>query len=96
MEGFAVDFFKQHLFRGFMLLNLVLVMIFTIIYKLVSMGDDKAFSSPLDFMDALYFAVVTQSTVGYGDISPKSKTSKSCVMLHITLVIALTVNFAIR
>lgn len=35
---------------------------------------------------ALYFAMVTHTTTGYGDISPKTGLARSLVTLHMSLV----------
>ncbi|MEL6321143.1 MAG: ion transporter [Cyanobacteria bacterium J06626_14] len=41
------------------------------------------------FLDAAYFAVVTMTTVGYGDITPASEAGRLCTMLMILTGIAL-------
>ena len=38
-----------------------------------------------DFTTCVYYTIVTQFTVGYGDISPKHKLVKSLCSLHIIL-----------
>ena len=47
----------------------------------VGLGSDAT------FMDCLYFAMTTSSTVGYGDISPKSQTARFLVMVHQFIVL---------
>ena len=56
---------------------------------------------PLSNQDAMYFILTTLSTVGYGDISPKSTRAKNLVMaFQFTILIELyafimkKVNFA--
>jgi len=45
---------------------------------------------PLSNQDAMYFILTTLSTVGYGDISPKSKRAKNLVMIfQFTMLIEL-------
>lgn len=38
--------------------------------------------------DAMYFTLVTHSTMGYGDITPTTRLAKSIVMMHIILVMS--------
>ena len=45
--------------------------------------DANAFSAELDLGDALYFSIVSMTTTGYGDISPKSGWAKFIVCLQI-------------
>lgn len=48
--------------------------------------EQDTFSS---FLDAAYFAVVTMTTVGYGDITPVSEVGRLCTILMILTGIAL-------
>ncbi|MFF9643754.1 potassium channel family protein [Kitasatospora aureofaciens] len=49
-----------------------------------AMGRHKADFAGLETrLDALYFTVVTMSTVGYGDITPVSQTARLVVVLQI-------------
>ena len=96
---FLVNVTKKHILRTFVLINLIFIAIFSVIYKLISKNgsfntnNDK---NELDWLDAIYFSLMTHSTVGYGDISPKNRTSKICVMIQVILVIILTSNFALK
>lgn len=57
--------------------------------------DDKSrepFSKIQDFTNSLYFSVVTGTTLGYGDFSPKNIPGKIIVIIH---VLFSTVFFAI-
>ena len=40
------------------------------------------------FIDCLYFSFTTTSTVGYGDISPKSQLSRIIVMTHQLIILS--------
>ena len=40
------------------------------------------------FFDFLYFSMVTQTTVGYGDISPTSRLARGIAMVQLLLVYA--------
>ncbi|MGR6859804.1 potassium channel family protein [Aliivibrio salmonicida] len=63
---------------------------FAIIYTFMSNIDILSFSTEnqLTLIDSLYFSLVTSSTVGYGDILPKSGMAKSVVMLQILVSMA--------
>ena len=51
---------------------LALVVIAAGFVQYMSNVDSDGWTQPIKFHDALYFAFVTFSTVGYGDISPVS------------------------
>ena len=48
------------------------LVLFAWIYLTMSHSDPAAFGGPLDRTSALYFTVTVFSTVGFGDITPKS------------------------
>jgi voltage-gated potassium channel len=46
-----------------------------------------------NFMDAFYFTVITFTTIGYGDITPKTSLGKLIIILGIIAIISgLTTN----
>lgn len=70
------------------LFHLMFILIFAFIY--FSLKGEEHFvglGSDATFMDCLYFAMTTSSTVGYGDISPKSQTARFLVMVHQFIVL---------
>jgi len=70
---------------GGIILNILLVLIFSEIYLTMDqLGDGKHFGG-LDQIDAIYFSFITGSTTGYGDTLPKTKAAKIAVMSHVTL-----------
>lgn len=71
--------------------NLLLLALFVTVYFILSRVNESAFTKKLSFIDVLYFATVTQSTVGYGDISPASPGMKLLVLLHIVASLFLNV-----
>lgn len=71
-------------------LNLTTIFIFTFLYfGLARTGGDhfNGLNKSSSLVDTVYFAFTVQSTVGFGDIYPKSKRAKVLVMLHQTLLI---------
>ena len=69
---------KKH---EFIIFNALLLLTFTYLYH----KERKHFSGINDQTDALYFAVITQTTVGYGDILPTNKRAKKIVIVHVLL-----------
>lgn len=65
-------------------LYLGFIFTFALIYYV--MGKNHL-SDELDFFDSLYFSVVTQTTIGYGDIIPVSRVGKTVAMVQILLFI---------
>ena len=70
--------------------NALLFVIFGFIYWILYEIDkeehftyDKSYNMT-SFIDVLYFTITTQTTIGYGDISPRSKLAKIIMMLHIS------------
>ena len=67
------------------------ILVFAILYFISGkfavkfLGEKKK----LNFFDALYFSIVTQSTVGYGDLVPTNRLTKSIVMLQLLTIIAI-------
>jgi hypothetical protein len=56
---------------------------FSVLYVYVVRNDQAAFSEVLKLGDAVYFSIVTMTTTGYGDISPKSGLARTLVCIQI-------------
>ena len=72
--------------------QIVVILIFSIIYYLTNVIDkqhEKLFDT---YLDCIYFTVVTHFTVGYGDISPKTKLHKIITMLQIITAFIISDN----
>lgn len=57
------------------------------------------FVEDLNWLDALYFCVITLTTIGYGDIVPHTDIGKAFTIFYVLLgvgIIAAFVNLAIR
>lgn len=84
------------------IIPLFLVM-FAWIYLTLSQSDPAAFGGHLDRTSALYFTVTVFSTVGFGDITPKTDTARLVAMVQmladlavIAVVIRLILGAATR
>ena len=67
--------------------NLVIVFVYAIIYQQIKTqiyGLDEDSS----FIDCLYFSFTIQSTVGFGDLGPKTKIAKIIVMSQQLILIS--------
>ena len=83
---------KQHLIKGGKLTRLISIQIFIMIsfgifYYYIGTTKNGHFSmeQTMTPLDALYLSIVTQTTVGYGDISPKSDLARIVSMIQMVL-----------
>ncbi|WP_344049703.1 potassium channel family protein [Streptomyces thermoalcalitolerans] len=60
------------------------LLLFASAYFLLDRATAGSFSESLTRTDALYFALTTFTTVGYGDITARSQTARVLVMLQMT------------
>lgn len=58
------------------------LLIFAVVYVLLSASDPQAFSQQLTRMDALYFVVTVFATVGFGDITAVSEVARALVTVQ--------------
>ncbi len=72
------------------LAHIILVVIFSIIYFLI--GKDNFNNIEDNYIDYLYFSFITSSSIGYGDITPKTNLAKILVMLHASTTFINVVN----
>ena len=75
---------KKLSLKTIFMFNIVWIIIFAVIYFIIGQSNNQFnhTKKTLSFMDALYFAVTTQTSVGYGDISPRSTLAKIFVMIQ--------------
>jgi uncharacterized protein YpmB len=94
MLGLLIGKFGRHKLTAIIV---IFIIIFTIIYCALDWYSNETNFNGIDEADKnsilpkLYFSTVTQSTVGYGDISPKTTPARWVSMIQImsTIVIAL-------
>lgn len=58
----------------------LLLLLFALTYTVLDMNQGASFTEPLSRTDALYFTVTVFSTVGFGDITPRTETARIIVM----------------
>ncbi len=62
---------------------------FSIVYLSMSNANIKGFTQPLDHTRALYFTISVFSTVGFGDITPRTDTARLVVSAQMLLDLAI-------
>ena len=65
-------------------ITLTITLLYGYLYS--QMKEDFGFTD--DPLDPYYFSLMTISTVGYGDFSPKTQRAKVLVMSHHTIILA--------
>jgi voltage-gated potassium channel len=68
---------------------MLLLVVFSASYVSMSSQDPASFSEPLDRASALYFCVTVLSTVGFGDIVPRTGAARLVVSLQMLLDLVL-------
>ena len=58
------------------------LLVFAVAYVLMAEADAGAFSEPLGRTDALYFTLTVFSTVGFGDITPRTDPARVVTMVQ--------------
>ncbi|WP_434924002.1 potassium channel family protein [Enterobacter asburiae] len=79
LDGFAV---LTYAFLSY----LCMVYFYGVVYMFISTFSPDSFSlAKLGFIDGIYFSLVSSSTVGFGDIAPKSPAAKLIVISQIII-----------
>ena len=84
-ELVSFGFTKDTALIGTIVVNVIIVILFAEMYWFIDQtGENKGEHFGLESpVDAYYFSTVTSSSVGYGDVLPKSKKAKMLVIFHI-------------
>jgi len=78
------SFLKDENYRNLLYTSMVILLIGTLTYHFVEGWS---------FLDALYFSVVTLTTIGYGDFAPKTDFGKLFTIVYILLGIGIILGF---
>ena len=73
-----------------LLIHLCILAFFTVVYKMLP-GGVFSYSDP-SWVDCLYFSASTHTTVGYGDLTPKSPVAKLTATAHMLIVFAIVIT----
>lgn len=71
-----------------------LILLFAYTYLCISSAEARSFSEPLSRVDAAYFATTTFATVGFGDITPATETTRLIVTLQMIVGLGAVVGLA--
>mgnify|MGYP001193541441 FL=1 len=100
-----IDFVKILGYRIYQKLAYIIInnIVFLTIYQLVCndkddwVGMDDDDDTTIDrFFNRLYYTVIVFSTIGFGDISPKSKKTKVLTIIHCLLNFFFEINLFIN
>jgi hypothetical protein len=71
--------------------HLFVIVAFTLLYMMMSPshGTDEDKENFSNFADSLYYTTITHFTVGFGDVSPKSKLLRALTMIQVVLAFSL-------
>jgi voltage-gated potassium channel len=70
----------------------VVLIVFAFTYLSLSRSEPGSFSEPLNHVRAIYFVITVISTVGFGDITPKTDAAMIVVSFQIVLDLVLLVG----
>lgn len=74
--------------------HFLIIGLFSIVYGFMGLKDHFGVTSPTSIMP-LYYAMVTHTGTGYGDIAPKTDSGRLAVVAHLALAWIPTVAAAL-
>lgn len=75
-------------FEGLALVVPLVILLFAVTYLTLSASNASAFTEQLGHTGALYFAITTSATVGFGDIAARSDAARIAVMVQMVATVA--------
>jgi hypothetical protein len=82
-EILTFNVFKDTTLLGTIISNLLVVIVFAELYWALDQDETEKHFGFGDPLDAYYYSTVTSSSVGYGDLLPKTRKAKVLTMVHI-------------
>jgi len=79
-----ISFLKDKQYRDLLITSLIILFIGTLIYHHLEGWD---------YLDSLYFSVITLTTVGYGDFSPQTRGGKIFTIFYIFIGLGMILSF---
>lgn len=76
--------------------NLILIMVFFVIYSFLYKIDKNNFKGANGYLDLFYLTTSTQSSIGYGDVSPNSTIAKLVASIHHICLIFVMAHFIVK
>jgi voltage-gated potassium channel len=77
-----------------LLLNIFVCFLFYFcVYAVLYTRNPANFSGAHSYIDILYFTISTQTSIGFGDITPTTDISKLVVSSHQIVIILLAIRF---
>jgi uncharacterized membrane protein len=79
-----ISFLKDEDYRDLLYTSALIILLGTFVYH---------FLEGWGYLDSLYFSVVTLTTIGYGDLAPKTDMGKIFTIFYIIIGLAMILNF---
>ena len=79
-----ISFLKDKQYRDLLITSLIILMMGTLVYHHLEGWD---------YIDSLYFSVITLTTVGYGDFSPQTSGGKLFTIFYIFIGLGMILSF---
>ena len=78
---------KSNNIKTILITHFSIILLFAVIYRHIS-NNSTSFSdsNKMTFFDSIYYSTITHTTVGFGDIYPKTNLARFVCMIHVLLV----------
>ena len=79
-----ISFLKDDEYRDLLLTTIVIIGIGSVVYH---------YLEDWDWLDSIYFSIITLTTIGYGDFSPQTQGGKIFTMFYILIGLGMILSF---